>query len=676
MPGDSEDHVDWAASLRRAARTGEPINLAKSVDDDHVRPAESETWDAGRRVPADAVREALLDHALKPDPQGLQLRGVVITGTLNLDYATVPCRLKITQSHFENPPSFNHATLVELCLDGCSLTGLVLEGATVTGDVVLKMLQSSGEVRAIGAKIGGRLSLSRSVLYNDGGDALSLDEAKIDGDAFLNELDVRGEVRVLGAVIGGQLNMTRSVLHNDGGDALTLDEARITGDAVLEKVQASGKVSGFGTHVGGQLNLSRVALHNDGGDALILDEANITGDAFLDELNATGKVRALDATIGGQLNMGHAVLNDGDGEALNLDEIHISGDAVLESLRAIGKVHAIDAVIGGQLDLTGAALDHRGKDALVMHGATVTGNTYLDDLDVTGAIRVLGATFKAKLSLGGDVRTNPGDDAVALQAVTVERLELTKPLRLVGMLNLARAEIHHLDVGPARTGGLPPLSNAQGWSLGTLEGFFLTERHSVYNWLMSIPLTSSNNPRRIFVTQPWQEMARVFAQSGHPEEARWLRYKAAQQVTKSATVLWKPVRLMYGGFVGYGYRSYYVVPWLIGLFLVSWALAGVNAAAFSPSDTTVATTTATVAGVQQTVPVTGATRPAVTGYAQFSPVLFAVDTAIPAATTGQSAAWVVISATWLSVTFAAFRVFAWILTALLLGGVTGILRQD
>ncbi|GAA1267415.1 hypothetical protein GCM10009589_20680 [Arthrobacter pascens] len=63
-------------------------------------------------------------------------------------------------------------------------------------------------------------------------------------------------------------------------------------------------------------------------------------------------------------------------------------------------------------------------------------------------------------------------------------------------------------------------------------------------------------------------------------------------------------------------------------------------------------------------------------YLPFSPGLFAVDTAIPAAATGQADAWRISGTPWLQGTFAAIRGLAWLLAALLLAGLTGLLRND
>ena len=60
---------------------------------------------------------------------------------------------------------------------------------------------------------------------------------------------------------------------------------------------------------------------------------------------------------------------------------------------------------------------------------------------------------------------------------------------------------------------------------------------------------------------------------------------------------------------------------------------------------------------------------------QVIPWLLAVDTALPAAATGEAAAWTVIDPAW-ALLFGGIRVAGWTLISLLIAGVTGIIRKD
>ncbi|WP_129545525.1 hypothetical protein [Arthrobacter dokdonensis] len=562
----------WEARLFNAATSGIPIDLASGQSNREVQASKSKVWAGSRSVPADAIRAALLDPRLAPDPRGLQLRGVRVTGTLNLDYVTLPCRLKITQSGFDNEPSFNHCTLPALNLRGCSMPGLTFRAARIKGDVFLERLQATREVRAVEATIGGQINLTKSKLasHNSKENALTLDGIKIKGDVFLCNLTATGEVRAVDAQIGGQLNLTGATLTNPEprGDALTLDGINIVSHVVLMR-EATGVVRAVGARIGGQLILNGGILYG----ATMFDANNVLSVC-----------------------------------ALLLDGAHVRDDALVNGITA------------------------------------------------HGVIRAIGAHFMSTLSLSGEILTSgrPQGDVLKLESITVARLKFDKGLTTNGTVNLAGAKIRHLSVGSSE-GKIPSLSSAQGWAVGSIEGYFLTKRHSVVQWLrVNSEHVHASSSRKVFVPQPWREMARVYEQSGHPEEARWIRYKAAQEVTKAARIRSKILRWPYGGVVGYGYRPLFVVPWMVGIFAVSLVLAMVFHGDFTQNPMVV-------------------TQSGVPGFNAF---LYALDTTIPAATTGQSAMFLIGKSAWLSATFAVLRSIAWILTALLLAGISGILHKD
>ncbi|WP_232550256.1 hypothetical protein, partial [Propioniciclava soli] len=95
----------------------------------------------------------------------------------------------------------------QLVLTGSHTPGLDLDGATITvGMFLTGGFTATGEVRALGANIGGQLNLRGATLTNPDGYALNLDQATITGHVFLDEESTAtGEVRALGANIGGQL---------------------------------------------------------------------------------------------------------------------------------------------------------------------------------------------------------------------------------------------------------------------------------------------------------------------------------------------------------------------------------------------------------------------------------------------------------------------------------------
>ncbi len=237
-----DEALELVAAVRRACRTGQALNLAAGGPDADLNPTAGADWPAARRVPAELIRTVLLDPDLRPDPHGLQLRGVALTGLLDLTRAVLPCPLVMVSSYFEQPPALSHVAMPVLALTGCCLPGLILDGARIDGALLLDKLTVHGAVRAIGAHITGPLALRGATLINPAGIALALAGVRIDGDLFLQQLTADGEVQALGAHITGRLEAQSATLTNPSGTALKFDGVRIDGGASFGQLTAYGEV--------------------------------------------------------------------------------------------------------------------------------------------------------------------------------------------------------------------------------------------------------------------------------------------------------------------------------------------------------------------------------------------------------------------------------------------------
>jgi uncharacterized protein YjbI with pentapeptide repeats len=620
--------MTWIKRLREAAGSGELIDMAPGLTGREAGPPDGKDETSVRQLPAEDIRAVLLDPSLVVDPRGLQIRGALVSGTLDLDHAKLPCRLVFTHCRFENAPSFVQTSLPELIITDAVLPRLSLRSAQVAGDCRLAGLCSSGVVDARGIRVGGELDLTEAKLSNPGGRSLMLSGAEITGDASFKRLEAAGQVRALGAKFNAQLILTGAKLTTPNGTALGLDGAKISGGAFLNELEATGEVRALGANFDAPLVLTGAKLSNPNGNALSLDTAKISGGVFLSELEATGEVRATGVDIDGQLVLTGAKLTNPNGNALSLDTAKISGDVFLHKLDAVGTVRAIGADMDGLLGLLAVKLTNANRNALDLSGAAL-GRVLLDD------------------------------------AFTIE-----------GRINLSFVSIRVLSVGAKKpTQGLPPLSGANGWTVGTVHGFLRTDCSSARDWLDTVDRRPSAGGRKEFVAQPWKELAKIYDQIGQPEDGRRLRYWAARRTTQVAPWTSKVVRWPYAALVGYGYYPALILGWLAALWACALVLCCLNAGAFTPTEFRAATITVVTQGQSEQVRVTGATA-APPNYPNFNAGLFALDTAIPAASTGQATAWRITENTWLPLILAGIKGFAWVLAALLLAGITGLLRKD
>jgi uncharacterized protein YjbI with pentapeptide repeats len=724
MVASTEDGTTWIRRLRKAAGSGEPVDLAPDFPEDESDPPDAGEGVSARELPAEDIRALLLEPDLVIDPRGLRVRGALVTGILDLDNAKLPCRLVFTHCRFENAPSFEQAILPGLVLEAVALPGLSLHSARLTGGANLTGLRSTGEVMAENIHIGGRLDLTGAKLDNPGGIALNLNGADIAGNTFLGGLESTGEVRATGAHVDGSLLLTGAKLKNPGWYALALDGAEISRGAQLSHLEAVGGVRALDVHIGGGLDLTEARLNSMYLGALNLDRADVAGNLILENLEAVGEVRALGAHIGGRLDLTMARLTSPEETALNLDGADVTGGVVLDNLVADGEVRAVGAHIGvklsmfaarlnskprpalnlagidikgnafmvilqahgdvmanrahidGQLHMGGAKLNAPDGCALCLSGAEITGNVVLAELEAAGHVEASFSHVAGALDLRRAKLDNPGGNALDLSAATLGILVLDDAFTAEGRTDLSHASIHVLSVGREKPAhGLPPLSGAQGWTLGTVLGFLRTDRKSARAWLDTIDTVPRTGGRKEFAAQPWKEIAKIYDQIGQPEDARRLRFWAARRTTRVAPWTSKLVRWPYATLVGYGYYPLIVLGWLAALWLTVLVMCCLHAQAFTPTDSRASTVTVTTNNRSDEVRVTGATAPP-PNYPRFDAGLFAVDTAIPAAETGQANAWRVTENTWLPSVFAAVKGFAWLLTALLLAGITGILRKD
>jgi hypothetical protein len=482
---------------------------------------------------------------------------------------------------------------------------------------------------------------------------------------------------LMDAQIGGALMLQGTTLIHEGREALSLDRAGIKGSAFLNPVTVTGQVRAPGATIGGQLNLRDATLTHKGGRALLLDDADIKGGVYLNRATVTGEVKALGVTTASQLNLQGATLKNAGGNAVSLDGANIKDAAFLNSVTVTGQVRAVGATIGGQLNLRDATLTHKGGHALVLHNADIKGGGIFNSVTVVGEVGAQGATIVGQLNLRGATLKNDGGIALGLESARVDEVVLA-PAEVKGTISLGGAQITVLKT-PADKNDMKVLIDnelsASGWRLGDVRGRIRHDRKAASDWL-------SRDSAEEFVAQPWHELANVYERNGQPADARWMRWKAAQGVTRTSPRWSKPIRRTYGALVGHGYYPLIAAVWLILAIAASGIIVAAKQGVFTPSATSKAAWKTPPPASQPPPPITGATP---CGELQersscLNPVLYAFDNALPGTlATGQAAQWTANGAqgwnAWIPYTLGGLKIASWILVALLLAGVTGLLRK-
>lgn len=644
----------WRRRLAKALRSGELQDLATGHADSDEDPAGAEHWPEDRRVPAKAIRTVLLQREAPWDPRGLQLRGAFITGHLDLDLAEVRCPLTIKASRFERPPTFRGAKLLWLDLSYCHAPAVELDGARVDRDVVLDYIVAN-EVRARGCSVEGRFTLTKA-------------------------------------------RLTTARAADPSAVALHLDGARI-GNAVLQELVTIGQVSAAGCSFEGELNLQKADLK------LAEAEPHPKG-AEPDREEAEPDSR-------------RARPNDRDVVALRLDGARVRGSALLQGLTVMGEISASSFLIDGHLNLENAKLNMSRSEetkgnssdsglelpdvALRLDGARIGGNASLIELSARGDICAVGCVVSGVLELKGASLTMRKGDALSIQSAEVGKLDLRETGHLTGRLNLSDAKIGSLVVDDDEKAGargenataLPKPLLASGWTVRDVRGALRGDRVVAGKWL-------DTAEGEDFAAQPWHELAAVYDRIGHLEDATWMRFQAAKRLARNMPRIkggaehrrhaarcrtwigawWRRWwRWLYRILAGYGYYPHRAAYGLFGVILLTFALTWYNQASFEPARPAEARA-ALAAFSGQTVP--ASTRPTEAtcspelnrAYPCFSPGRYAVDLVVPVGTLGeQTRAWVLPGSGRLHWAYLVLKILAWLMTALLLAGVTGLLRK-
>ncbi|MEO0911501.1 MAG: hypothetical protein AAFY59_00710 [Pseudomonadota bacterium] len=262
----------WEAesTLARECWTGEPVRIGWDVPPvDAPRP---------RRIRASFLRYLALGgcERCRPGPKGVRVWGAYIEG--------------------DGP-------------ERAATRGLDLEGCTLTGDLGLLSCRVPDMILLRRAKLrllnlnGSHLGLPDGAASEASAKALSADGLEANDGVFLRSVEATGEVRLVGAKLGGNLECNGGTLTaGESGRALAADRLETGGGVFLQSVKATGEVRLVGAKLGGTLSCigGTFTAHEEGG-ALVLSNAHVTGAFFLRSGKTDGEDRA--ARVVGRLDL-------------------------------------------------------------------------------------------------------------------------------------------------------------------------------------------------------------------------------------------------------------------------------------------------------------------------------------------------------------------------------------
>ncbi|ACI97829.1 hypothetical protein [Rhodospirillum centenum] len=495
------------------------------------------------------------------DPRGIHIVGVRIDGDLDLSEGTCIGPLKLRACHLTAPLRLWGATLPSLYLSASRLdAGLLADSVRITGDLVCDHgFRATGDLRLLGARVGGDMSFRTATLAGGAMGALSADGVTVEGSLFCDEgFNARGTVRLPFAQIGRDAYFRKAVLNGGETIALFADGSAIKGNLFCDQSFITmGAVRIATAHVGGGAFFHGAILNGGGESALIGDRAEIRGNLFCkDGFTARGSIKIIAARIGGSADFNGAHLDGGGNAALFADGADIRGELSFGSgFTAKGTVCLPSAHIGVTVSFIDAVLDGGSGQALNAENLKVQGGLLCRD----------------------KTRINGG---VSVAGISIQGLLDWRPASWTGMLDLSHARaVVWADNWSGRKwdcDGAPRIILRDfRFDSFLVADFVKSDAVSRLNWLKAALGDD-------FVPGPYENLARVLRAAGDDAGAKRVglekeRARTRHEVKSSNGRLPRSARWLWGAFldltIGYGYQWWRGGAFgLLFLLLVGWGV--------------------------------------------------------------------------------------------------------
>ena len=477
---------------------------------------EGAAGDVRRAVQATLLRKCCHELRDQIDPRGLRLRNVVVLGSLDLAGLQVPFPLRFEGCEFDSPLLVEGAELFELSLTGCPrLPGLLGNGLRLRRDLDLSRSRIVGAlwtsastskraaVWLCESEIGGRLICLDATIDAEGDRAIQADRIVVGGAVrLIHQFSARGEIRMIGARIGGSVDITGARIEATDGPAIDLggatvagnvfviedpsgrrpvirgrfdmDSGRIAGRFVIRNAtlepradESMGSIYAKLTTVATTISAERLSV---GADVMLAGRCEVKGciDLSMGDLSSV--------SVGGD-----CALRTPGRTALDLTNAGISGTFRLHRRAVIeGTLRLEGAVIRGSLGLHGQLSRPENKSLVGGSAMTVHGDVYLDRLRADdGRINFRSATLGSVFADHCELR-NPDAYSLSLNQATIKgSVRLAGGFSSVGLVVLNRCLIEGRLSWPARSCARRP---PRPTSTGTRSRRYRPPRAAASTW--------------------------------------------------------------------------------------------------------------------------------------------------------------------------------------------------
>lgn len=536
------------------------------------------------------------------------LKGARIDGKLDLLFGKIPFPLYFEKSALPESIDLRKADIGALYLGGTHTGSINADGLKTGGDVFLDNgFRAEGLVLLIGAKIGGNFQCANGQFINKGGVTLNADRIMVEGSVLLGDgFRSEGEVRLVNATIGGVLACYHGQFINKKGKALNADSLNVAGNVFLRTgFKADGEVSLIGARIGGNLDCYDGRFTNTGAVALNADAVKVDGSVFLrDGFRAEGDTRLVGARIGGDLACDNGKFINKGAIALSASDLKAEGRVFLRGdFKAEGEVRLAGTVIGVTFDCQNGQFINKGGRALGADRVKVEGDVFLSNgFSAEGGVHLVGATIAGDLDCENARFINENAKSFFADGLRVRRnLRMCKGFRASGEVSLVSATINRffywmrvqspeevtLDLRSAKLGTLR--DEKQSWPEKgklLLHGLVYDEIHNTaprdaktrIDWVRR---------QRAFYPQPYEQLAAVLRKSGDDAGAKRILIAKNKDKTRLTKLTWSECvwYRLFGPIIDYGYRPWRAAWVGLVLVLLGWVCfsAGYRAEVITPA---------------------------------------------------------------------------------------------
>jgi hypothetical protein len=296
------------------------------------------------------------------------------------------------------------------------------------------------------------------------------------------------------------------------------------------------------------------------------------GGVYLRGAEVNGEVNLAQSRLGGNLECDGATINAPGGYALLAPSLEVRS-VLVRGARLQGGINVSGAELAADLDCAGTVFARTEGVTFEASAIDARGSVLLRSARIEGETRLTASHVGADMDCSGAVLDNPGKTALEMSRTVVKgALFLRREARVNGMLTLTGASIgtiHDEASSWPKTGDL--LLNRCRY------GAFIdspVDAESRLDWL------ARQTPERFgedFWPQPYEQLASVFREMGHGEDARAVlvvkeRLQRQARRARAGNPLWRALLAAADGVLrvtlAYGRQPLLALVWLLLFWLV------------------------------------------------------------------------------------------------------------